>query len=131
MSRAIPRLRPTFPPRPGPSTRAHNGDGDAFVAKLNAAGSALDYATFLGGDDMDAVCGIAVDASGAAYVTGYRLLRFPHHARGLRHEPQRRLYEAFVAKLNAAGSALAYATFLGGSSDDRHGIAVDRAGRPM
>ncbi|HUP71175.1 MAG TPA: SBBP repeat-containing protein [Acidimicrobiales bacterium] len=44
---------------------------DAFVTKLNAAGSTLDYSTYLGGSDHDAAKGIAVNDDGNAYVTGY------------------------------------------------------------
>ncbi len=44
--------------------------GDAFVTKLNAAGSALVYSTHLGGSAWDVGTGIAVDSSGNAYVTG-------------------------------------------------------------
>ena len=47
------------------------GNGDAFVTKLNAAGSALVYSTYLGGSGDDAGSGIAVDSSGNAYVTGH------------------------------------------------------------
>ena len=46
------------------------GSVDAFVAKLNAAGSALVYSTYLGGSGDDDGNGIAVDSSGNAYVTG-------------------------------------------------------------
>ena len=61
---------------------------------------------------------LALDAAGRATVTGrYLLQRLPHHPRRLRHQLQRRLLgDAFVVRLNAAGSALDYATFLGGSS---------------
>ena len=44
---------------------------DAFVTKLSPAGNALVYSTYLGGSDDDYGYGIAVDAAGAAYVTGY------------------------------------------------------------
>jgi hypothetical protein len=47
-----------------------NGNGDAFVAKVNPSGTALVYAGFLGGSGWDEGWGIAVDASGSAYVTG-------------------------------------------------------------
>ncbi len=43
---------------------------DAFVAKLNASGSALLYGTYLGGNSDDSGNGIAVDGAGNAYVTG-------------------------------------------------------------
>jgi Beta-propeller repeat len=50
---------------------ASGGGPDAFVAKLKAAGSALPYSTYLGGNFGDAGLGIAVDGSGNAYVTGF------------------------------------------------------------
>ena len=62
--------RRTSPRPPGPSTRRYNGGRDAFVTKLNPAGSALVYSTYLGGAGVDAGRGIAVDAAGNAYVTG-------------------------------------------------------------
>jgi hypothetical protein len=110
--------------------------GDAFVAKLNAAGSTLVYATYLGGSSDDGGAGIAVDATGAAYITGFTTSPdFPTQ------HPVQSAYggfgDAFVAKLNAAGSALVYATYLGGSSGDGGagsggdkgtGIAVDATG---
>ena len=51
-------------------TRLSTAGSDAFVVKLNASGSALTYATFLGGSGYDFGLGIAVDSSGNAYVTG-------------------------------------------------------------
>src|SRR5439155_1166617 len=92
-----------------------SGFSDAFVAKLNATGSALVYATYLGGSGCDAGTGIAVDAAGAAYVTGSTCSSdFPTV-----HPLQRKFGggeacvvegtpggDAFVAKLNATGSAL-------------------------
>ena len=59
------------------------------MTKLNPAGSALVYSTYLGGIQYDVGIGIAVDASGSAYVTGYtRLERLPYHRGGVRHELQ-------------------------------------------
>jgi hypothetical protein len=60
-----------FPTTPGAFDRTFNGAEDAFVTKLNPAGSALGYSTFLGGTSFDAGRGIAVDGSGRVYVTGY------------------------------------------------------------
>jgi hypothetical protein len=121
-----------------PLQPAYSGGGDAFVAKLNSAGSALIYATYLGGSGFDHSAGITVDATNAAYVTGQTgSSDFPTV------HPLQPTFgggtdctvegtpcgDAFVAKLNAAGSALVYATYLGGSSDDGGaGIAVDAAG---
>ena len=101
---------------------------DAFIAKLNPAGSALLYSTYLGGSDEEEAWGIAVDSAGNAYVTGYTYsIDFPT-VNALRPDSGG-YYDAFVAKLNAAGSALLYSTYLGGSDDDEGwGIAVDSAG---
>jgi hypothetical protein len=60
-----------FPTTPGAFDTSYNSNGDAFVAKLNGTGSALTYATFLGGSSGDWSEDIAIDSSGAAYVTGY------------------------------------------------------------
>jgi len=118
-----------FPITPGAFDTSYNGDVyDAFVVKLNATGSALTYATFLGGSGWDWGCAIAVDGAGSAYVTGLTgSSDFPTTPGAF--DTALDWYEAFVVKLNATGSALAYATFLGGSDDDRSfGIAVDGTG---
>ena len=116
----------------GPSDTPSNGGfivgGDAFVTKLNATGSALVYSTYLGGTLSDYGYGIAVDASGNAYVTG-RTASFDFPTAGPIQADRRPGGDAFVTKLNAAGSALVYSTYLGGRGDDRgYGIAVDAAG---
>jgi len=105
------------------------GGSDAFVSKLNAAGSALVYSTYLGGSGGDGGNGIAVDSSGNAYVTGSTAsTSFPTV------NPLQSVYgggdsDAFVAKLNAAGSGLVYSTYLGGSGGDGgNGVAVDSSG---
>ncbi|HET6466520.1 MAG TPA: SBBP repeat-containing protein, partial [Nitrospiria bacterium] len=81
----------------------------------------LSYSTYLGGSNDDEGYGIAVDGSGNAYVTGFTLSTdFPTAS------PEQSAcfvggtgcHDAFVTKLNAAGSALVYSTYLGGSSDD-------------
>src|SRR5713101_2379850 len=115
-----------------------HGYYDAFVAKLNAAGSALVYSTYLGGSDYDSGYGIAVDSAGNAYVSGTTSSSDFPTASPL--QPALGGYQdAFVAKLDPAGSALVYSTYLGGSyhfcdeygfcyGDYGRGIAVDGAG---
>ena len=105
---------------------------DAFVAKLNANGSALLYSTYLGGTDIDDARGIAVDSAGNAYVTGETVsLDFPTTA-GSFQPASKGSYDVFVTKLNATGSALVYSTFLGGSAvDNGERIAVDSSGRAI
>ena len=101
------------------------GVEDAFAAKINAAGSALVYSTFLGGDRTEEANAIAVDAFGNAYITGYTFsIDYPITANALQ-----RLYggnvDAFVTKLNATGSALLYSTFLGGNGAENTGLVSD------
>jgi hypothetical protein len=104
-----------------------SADTDAFISKLNAAGSALAYSTYLGGDAIDAGTGIAVDSAGAAYVTG-RTASSDFDTVG-EIEGDSAVTDAFVSKLTAAGNALAYSTYLGGNGADfGNGIAVDSAG---
>jgi hypothetical protein len=106
--------------------------GDAFVTKLSAAGTALVYSTFLGGRSSDEGNDIAVDAAGNAYVIGTTFLDFPIVNPFLRSERQGGdSNDAFVAKLNAAGSALFYSSRLGGDGHVHEtglGIAVDAMG---
>jgi len=105
------------------------GNDDAFVTKLNAAGTAVVYSTYLGGNGDDQGAAIAVDGSGDAYVAGYtNSSTFPtaHAAQGANGGGP---YDAFVIELNAAGNGLVYGTYLGGNNDDRaRSIALDPAG---
>jgi hypothetical protein len=103
---------------------------NAFVAKINASGSALIYSTYLGGSVGDQGVGVAVDSSDNAYVTGYtQSSDFPTVNALQSSIGSGRVADAFVAKINASGSALIYSTYLGGSgSDVGSAIAVDSSG---
>jgi len=118
-----------FPTTKGAFRTTPAGSSDAFVTKLNAAGSALVYSTYLGGSDSDSGVGIAVDASGNAYVTGGTTSPdFPTTA-GSFQGAYGGNSDAFVTKLNPTGSAVIYSTYLGGSGGDSgSGIAVDISG---
>ena len=109
--------------------RCATDNTDGFVTKLNATGSALVYSTYLGGTDYDSPRGIAVDAGGNAYVMGETLSPdFPTTA-GAFDRTYNSNYDIFVTKLNAAGSALTYSTFIGGTQvDNGERIAVDAGG---
>jgi photosystem II stability/assembly factor-like uncharacterized protein len=107
------------------------GSGEeGFVTKLNEAGSRLVYSTYLGGVGYDEVFGVAIDSAGSAYVTGVtESSNFPSTPGALQQVLPGGLDDAFITKLNPAGSALVYSTFLGGDSVDAgHAIAVDAAG---
>jgi hypothetical protein len=121
------------------SGNSGGGLGDVFITKINAAGTALVYSTYLGGSNGEEVRGdIAVDAGGNVYVTGRTASNdFPttpgafDTACGNLNDCSFSLFrrDAFVAKLSSGGDSLAYSTFLGGGgSDEGRGIAVDTAG---
>jgi hypothetical protein len=121
-----------FPTTTGAFDTSYNGGGDAFVAKLDPAGNGLAYSTYLGGSSFDGLLGdITVDAAGAAYVTGSTLsANFPTTAGAFDTSFNGGAGDAFVTKLNPAGSSLNYSTYLGGSSgvEPGRGIAVDSVG---
>jgi len=124
----------TFPVTPGAFQKVCKGCGgyadrqNAFVTKLNAAGSALVYSTYLGGYGTDWGNAIAVDSSGNAYVTGLTGSKwFPTQSPLQNHYGGK--YDAFVSKFDSTGSTLVYSTYLGGiGSESGYGIAVDSAG---
>jgi hypothetical protein len=113
---------------------------EAFVAKLKADGSALIYRTYLGGSKDEWANSVAVDTAGNAYVAGvtnspnFPVLNAaqPVFGGGICHPSQitfRFCYDAFVVKINPAGSALLFSTYLGGDKDDYgNAIALDSSG---
>ncbi len=104
--------------------------GGVFVTKLNPAGSALIYSTFLRGSNTEVGMGIAVDANRNAYVTGYTSSTdFPTTPGAIQTTFGGGELDAFVTKLDPSGSALVYSSYLGGGDfDSGLGIAVDAAG---
>lgn len=131
----------SFPTMVGPDLSFNSNPGittDAFVAKVNASGTALLYAGYIGGNGGEVAFGIAVDAGGNAYVTGQTSsseltfpvwvgpdLTFNHFTSGV---------DAFVAKINPSGTSLVYAGYIGGEGsfgfgwDFGRAIAVDSSG---
>lgn len=113
------------------------GYGDAYVAKLAPSGAEIIYATYLGGSSDDSSSGIALDRAGNVYVTGLTLSPdFPtrraaqaQYGGGNTTSGVGLFGDAFIAKINPAGSALVYSTYLGGSADDgATNIALDAEG---
>ncbi|HLJ91937.1 MAG TPA: SBBP repeat-containing protein [Gemmataceae bacterium] len=111
------------------------GTSNAFVAKINNAGTELLFATYLGGSGGDGASGLALDANGNIYLTGTTYsLDFPtvNAFQAVSGGGQ----DAFVAKLTSDGSTLVYSSYLGGSGDENvpqngvngGAIAVDAAG---
>jgi hypothetical protein len=140
---------PTVAPLQATNHAAVNQGSNAFLVKLNAAGNALVYSTYLGGSGIqgalttgDSAAAIAVDEAGDAYVTGVTMSRdFPtENPFQASNEEPADTPTGFVAKLNSAGSALVYSSYLGGSGrnsntplgspfgDCANAIAVDTQG---
>ena len=111
--------------------QAANGGGglDGFVSKLSPSGSTLVYSTYIGGSGGDSPQGLALGGGGAIYVAGSTTsLNFPT-ANAFQSSNAGGLRDGFVMALNAAGSALVFSTYIGGSGDDLlNGIAVDGSG---
>ncbi len=104
-----------FPATAGASQTALAGEQNAFITKLNPSGSALVYSTYLGGNSTDGGLGIAVNASGDAYVAGETAsTNFPTTAGAFQTTPAGK-QNAFITELNPSGSALVYSTYLGGT----------------
>jgi hypothetical protein len=106
------------------------GINDVFVTKFNAAGSGIIYSTYIGGNNDDQGWGIAVDNSGNAYITGWTdSNNYPTTSGSFQTTYGGGYHDAFVTKLNSAGTALIYSTYLGGSSrDDGLSMAIDNSG---
>ncbi len=129
---------PDFPVTSG-AFQTTNPLESAFVTKLNATGTALDYSTFLGGTTVggpvfNIAYGIAVDSAGDAYVTGVTpSTDFPVTPGAFQTTNKEGANgAAFVTRLNPTGTALLYSTYLAGSNglngNTAHGIAIDGSG---
>ena len=131
----------SFPTTPGAFRRVPAGEKDAFVTKLNAAGTSFVYSTLLGGGGDDSANDIARDALGNVYVTGSTdSINFPVTAAAYQRTHRgcntagyvTCAKTAFVTKLNPWGTGLVYSTYLGGSGIDQEsyaeGIAIDGSG---
>jgi hypothetical protein len=114
---------------PGAFQTTNEGGQDVFMTKLNATGTALVYSTYIGGSGNEGGLGIAVDRSGNAYVTGDTDSPDYDVTPGAFQTTNEGGADVFVTKLNAAGTALVYSTYIGGSGIEvGFGIAVDGSG---
>jgi hypothetical protein len=104
------------------------GGYDVFITKFKADGAAV-YSTYLGSNDYDLAQAIAADSEGNAYITGSTASAFFPLVNAYQSS-MKGAGDAFVTKINATGSALAYSTFLGGDFVEAgYGIAVDKSGQ--
>jgi hypothetical protein len=134
---ATPR-RANFPTTSGAFQRepVTPGTRDAFVTKVNAAGTAFVYSTFLGGSEEEVAWSIAVGADGSAFVAGYTdstaatetpspspspaAQGFPTTTNAYQQQNAGG-YDAFLTRVNPTGSALLYSTYLGGDRNEGEG----------
>ena len=116
-------------PTKGAFQSTNKGAGDIFVAKFGPTGTLL-YSTYIGGIGQDEGAAIAVDASGAAYVTGRTTsVDFPTAAPF--QSSLGGTQDAFLVKLNAAGNGLVYSTYLGGSANTIDATKTGEYGTPL
>ena len=125
-------MSPKFPVTATPLAfdTSYNGAEDCFILKLNPRGGQFEYSTFLGGKGSDICTGVAIDACGAAYVTGFTTsLDFPTTRNGIDSVHHGKSFDNFITKVNSSGSVMTYSTLIGGAMDDRsNGIFVDSTG---
>ena len=121
-------------PTLNPVQAQFGGEADLFVARLDASGALLS-ATYLGGSNAEISTEMAVDGAGNAALTGFTTsadfpLKTPFKAAfGGGTCGSATCPDAFVLKLNAAGSALVFSSYLGGSGIDLgNGLALDGSG---
>ena len=132
---------PNFPTAGTPfqsDSNSPSGLPDGFVSKVNQAGSALVFSTFLGGNGVDTCTGVAVGPLGKVHVIGQTFsANFPTTS-GVIQTTLNGPSDCFITKLNPDGSSLFFSTLLGGSLDDggkngsdpeENDIAVDPEGR--
>ncbi len=123
-----------YPTTPGAFQTVKGDPTIAFVTKFNTTGSALAYSTFLGDtnfhfDTEDITYAIRVNGAGNAYVAGYTSSPGYPVANSLQAN-LRGDFDAIVTKLNPAGSALEFSTYLGGTDgDSSSGLVVDASGK--
>ena len=120
---------PDFPTSSGAFQTTFTGTQDGFVTKFNPTGSALIYSTLLGGSATSFVNSVVLDASDNAFLVGQTTSSDFPATPGVVQNTLHGVNDMFVAKLNSAGSALLYSTYLGGTGrENGFGIALDSAG---
>lgn len=118
---------------PNAKQQTNAGNTDSFVAKLNAAGDAFIYSTYLGGNGFDNAFSVAVDTFGNAYVTGYTYQQTGPNTFPITDNARQTVYgggyDAFLTEFNPTGTTIYYSTYFGGSKDDGGGqVVVDLTG---
>ncbi len=117
-----------LPVTAGSAQTTVGGSSDAFVSKISTDGTSLVYSTYLGGSDIEEVGGVAVDATGSAYVSG-RTQSTDFPVTNAFQPAFGGFVDAFATKVSPSGTSFDYSTYLGGSSyDTAFAVAVDSTG---
>jgi hypothetical protein len=118
-----------FPTTTGAFRTTHRGAADVYVTKLNITKTTLEYSTFVGASGVDNGLDLHVDDAGCAYVVGITdSVSFPN-TDGAYQKGRAGWYDAFLFKLNPAGSAMVFCTFLGHTRwDAANGVHVNDDG---
>ena len=120
----------TFPVNSQSYDFTFNGQRDAFLCKLNRAGSSLRYSSFIGGENWDSGMSLDIDRHKNVYLAGTTdSPNFPTTA-GAFDESHNGGYDAFVLRMNPSGEDLLFSTYLGGAGSEKYeaGIAIDSQG---
>lgn len=115
-----------FPTGGGGFDSSLGGGSDLFLTKLNGAGTLITWSTFVGGGDYEDLGGIAVDGSGAVFMSGYTYSSdFPVTG----FSTPSSIPDAFIIKVKPAATSLEWGRFLGGSDYDvGTDVALDATG---
>jgi len=125
-----PPPNPISPVSPSPCPTGLT-NSDVFITRLNAAGTGLDFTTYLGGAGTDITAGIAVDPNFNVHVAGItNSANFPTLASSYQPVAASAGTHAFVSEISASGASLLYSTYLSGTGTDiATGVAVDNLGK--
>ena len=116
-------------PFPTTTSVAHAGLRDLFVMKFGSDGT-LQFSTLLGGTNQEVGLGIAANAIGEAFVTGWSSSADLPTTSSALDTTANGGFDAFVLKLSADGTTHQYVTYLGGTDEDRaYAIALDHEDR--
>jgi len=126
----------TYPTTPGAYSGPGTVEPEIFVSKFSKDGSTLIYSTYISGSSDEMGLGIAVDASGQAYIVGHAMANWTgtntYPTTSSAFQPSMYNfggYDAVLTVLNANGTGLVYSTYLGGSGDDEaYAVALGTAG---
>lgn len=122
---------PNLPVSTTPFQSTLKGAQNVYVLKINVGGTSIGYLTYLGGSGTDSPAGIAVDASGNAYLAGTTSsANFPttptNAYQAVPLAGSTGSSHVFVTALSLAGSTLNYSSYLSGNGTDvASGVAID------